>query len=257
MNKMCKYALCKIIAGRKTSFHFQRAPNKENHLQFQQNFVNVLSWVFFQKKENLLVFSRSLSIKRKVDIKLSLSLELTFRSGFQIGEPNGDVRKNFATKNAIAAVPAHRRPAAAGVASAAAQVAEQLLPSVAAMGPAEQTAVWRPSAAVRQPRPSQRGEPMTAETAAMVQYSPIQLDIMERNWPLLGHQLRLGLHRQLCPRFRPHPRRPRPWRPPGSRFNLDSIPCILLYLNLLGAWRTHTGMLEFIFMVQVLLFQKQ
>lgn len=64
-----------------------------------------------------------------------------FRSGFQIGEPNGDVRKNFATKNAIAAVPAHRRPAAAGVASAAAQVAEQLLPSVAAMGPAEQTAV--------------------------------------------------------------------------------------------------------------------
>ena len=95
----------------------------------------------FKKKENLLVFSRSLSIKRKVDIKLSLSLELTFRSGFQIGEPNGDVRKNFATKNAIAAVPAHRQPAAAGVASAAVQVAEQLLPSVAAMGPAEQTAV--------------------------------------------------------------------------------------------------------------------
>ena len=95
----------------------------------------------FKKKENLLVFSRSLSIKRKVDIKLSLSLELTFRSGFQIGEPNGDVRKNFATKNAIAAVPAHRRPAAAGVASLAAQVAEHLLPSLAAMGPAEQTAV--------------------------------------------------------------------------------------------------------------------
>lgn len=63
-----------------------------------------------------------------------------FRSGFQIGEPNGDVRKNFATKNAIAAVPA-LRPPAAGVASAAAQVAAQLLPSVAAMGPAEQTAV--------------------------------------------------------------------------------------------------------------------
>ena len=51
------------------------------------------------------------------------------------------MRKNFATKNAIAAVPAHRQPAAAGVASAAVQVAEQLLPSVAAMGPAEQTAV--------------------------------------------------------------------------------------------------------------------
>ena len=51
------------------------------------------------------------------------------------------MRKNFATKNAIAAVPAHRRPAAAGVASAAAQVAEHLLPSLAAMGPAEQTAV--------------------------------------------------------------------------------------------------------------------
>ena len=94
----------------------------------------------FKKKENLLVFSRSLSIKRKVDIKLSSVLELTFRSGFQIGEPNGDVRKNFATKNAIAAVPALRRPAA-GVASAVAQVAAQPLPSVAAMGPAEQTAV--------------------------------------------------------------------------------------------------------------------
>ena len=94
-----------------------------------------------KKRENLLVFSRSLSIKRKVDIKLSSVLELTFRSGFQIGEPNGDVRKNFATKNAIAAVPAHRRPAAAGVASAAAQVAEHRRPSVAAMGPAEQTAV--------------------------------------------------------------------------------------------------------------------
>ena len=53
------------------------------------------------------------------------------------------MRKNFATKNAIAAVPAHRRPAvAAGVAaSAAAQVAEHRRPSVAAMGPAEQTAV--------------------------------------------------------------------------------------------------------------------
>ena len=52
------------------------------------------------------------------------------------------MRKNFATKNAIAAVPAHRRPAAAGAAaSAAAQVAEHLLPSVAATGPAEQTAV--------------------------------------------------------------------------------------------------------------------
>ena len=99
---------------------------------------------FKKLRENLLVFSRSLSIKRKVDIKLSLFfLELTFRSGFQIGEPNGDVRKNFATKNAIAAVPAHRRPAAAAgvAASVAAQVAAHLQPSVAAMGPAEQTAV--------------------------------------------------------------------------------------------------------------------
>ena len=52
------------------------------------------------------------------------------------------MRKNFATKNAIAAVPAHRRPAvAAGVAAVAAQVAGHLQPSVAAMGPAEQTAV--------------------------------------------------------------------------------------------------------------------
>ena len=53
------------------------------------------------------------------------------------------MRKNFATKNAIAAVPAHRRPAAAAgvAASVAAQVAAHLQPSVAAMGPAEQTAV--------------------------------------------------------------------------------------------------------------------
>ena len=51
------------------------------------------------------------------------------------------MRKNFATKNAIAAVPALRRPGAAVAASAAAQVAAHRLPSVAAMGPAEQTAV--------------------------------------------------------------------------------------------------------------------
>lgn len=95
--------------------------------------------VSLKKKESFSIFAVT-KHQKKSRHKTKSVLELTFRSGFQIGEPNGDVRKNFATKNAIAAVPA-LRPPAAGVASAAAQVAAQLLPSVAAMGPAEQTAV--------------------------------------------------------------------------------------------------------------------
>ena len=53
IDEMYKYALQKIIAGRKTIFHFQRAANKENHLQFQQNFVNVSLMSFLSKKERI------------------------------------------------------------------------------------------------------------------------------------------------------------------------------------------------------------
>ena len=55
---------------------------------------------------------------------------LNFRSGFQIAEQNGDVRKNCATKNATAGVPVVHQ-LQAGVAAAAAQVAQPHLPLVA------------------------------------------------------------------------------------------------------------------------------